>query len=264
MHTKKEPVFLLRILVIILISVTLYAVNDLRQSETSYNETSATLTQQPIVAKRVQVGSKTVAIPSYDMFEAGNVWALVSRERRLSGEAGHTLIDIPVAHGDADMKMQVAREISDALQQLVNAAEADGESLMVSSAYRSLAEQQAIFEEYVAEAGEAMAALYVLPVGASEHHTGLAVDFSSTSDACAADSDDCSLGVSSAEWLEANASRFGFILRYPDGKQSITGVGYEPWHYRYVGAPLARAIATSDMTLDEVIQQIAPGYAKTR
>lgn len=259
---KKEPILFLRLLVVILVVVTVHALQVLSDAGERHKQIAAMTASQPSVLKKVQLGDKTIAIPSYTLFKTGNVWALVSRDRTLQQEAGYKLIDIPVTHGDAEKPMRIARVISEPLQRLVNAAEADGESLMVSSAYRSLEEQREIRDSFVAEQGEAMAELYVLPVGASEHHTGLSVDFSSASDACAKDSDSCSLGQSSAAWLEATASRFGFILRYPEGKQPITGVGYEPWHYRYVGPPLAQAIATTDLTYDEVVKQIAPGYAK--
>ena len=247
-----------------LIIVTVYGLNILGDTSKIYDDISQTLSTQPVTVKTVQLGDAKVTIPTYDMFKTGNVWALVSKERPLSGEAGYTLVDIPVAHGDEGLPMKIARDISDELERLVNAAEADDEPLMVSSAYRSLEDQKKLYDEFVKENGTALAAQYVLPAGASEHHMGLTVDFSSVSDECAEDSDTCSLSQSAAAWLEKNAPRFGFILRYPEGAQSITGVRYEPWHYRFVGVPLARAIATTDLTYEEVIEQIAPGYAKVR
>lgn len=263
-RTTKKRLYLLRILVLALIGVTVYALNALNDTVRIYEQVSDTVSKQSSIAEKATIGDKTVAIPNYDLFKPGNIWALVSKDRPLAGEAGYTLIDIPVAHGDEDMTMKIAKDMSDELQQLVNAAEADGESLMISSAYRSLEEQRDIHEEFVATQGEAAAAQYVLPPGASEHHTGLSIDFSSVSDECAEDSDTCSLSQSGAAWLAENAARYGFILRYLEGKQEITGVGYEPWHYRFVGIPLAKAISGSGLTFDEVVQQIAPGYSKER
>lgn len=264
-HRDKRPhVYLLRFLLLVLIAVTVYAIQSFERAGRTYDDVSTFLSAETIVAKQVAVGTETVAIPNYRMFLPGNVWAIISRDRPLAGEAGHTLVDIPVRHGDEDKPMKVAREITDELERLVNAAEAANEPLMVSSAYRSLAEQGALYDEFVRENGTALAEQYVLPVGASEHHTGLSVDFSSVSSDCAADSDTCSLSQSAAGWLAENAPRHGFILRYPDGKRSITGVGYEPWHYRYVGVPLARAMATTDLTLEETVQLLAPGYAQAR
>ena len=259
---SKKNLYLLRLLVLILIGITVYALNVLNEAKTTYADVAETIAKQPSIARTATIGGKTINIPTYEMFKTGNVWALVSKERPLKGEAGYQLIDIPVAHGDEGTSMKIARNIADELETLVNAAEADGEPLMVSSAYRSLEEQRHIHDEYVSQWGEAAAKQYVLPVGASEHHTGLAVDFSSVSDECAEDSDACSLATSGAAWLEENAWKYGFILRYPDGKRDITGVGYEPWHYRFVGVPLATAMQGSSMTFDEVIAELAPGYAK--
>jgi D-alanyl-D-alanine carboxypeptidase len=242
----------------------MYALLVLRETEQIYKSMSSDLSNQAPIAKTVQIGDKALAIPTYELFKPGNIWALVSKSHPLTGEAGYELVDIPVAHGDSDMPMMVAVNITDELEQLVNAAEVDGESLMVSSAYRSLEEQKQIYDEFVADDGEAAAAQYVLPVGASEHHTGLSVDFSSLSDECAADSDTCSLSQSSAAWLADNAHKYGFILRYMDGKRDITGVRYEPWHYRFVGKPMALAIHGSNLTYEEVLNEIAPGYNKVR
>lgn len=263
-HHKTKHIILLRVLVIALIAVTWYAVDVLNKAGQLYSDVAASTASQPTIAASHDLNGTEIDIPTYDMFKPGNLWTLVSKERPLSGEAGYTLVDIPVAHGDEGVPMKVAVDIADELEQLVNAAEADEEPLMVSSAYRSLKEQKELYDEFVEENGTALAAQYVLPVGASEHHTGLTVDFSSVSDDCAEDSDTCSLSQSAAQWLAQNAPRFGFILRYPDGAQSTTGVRYEPWHYRFVGRPLAKVMSQTDLTFEEVVEQLAPGYARPR
>jgi D-alanyl-D-alanine carboxypeptidase len=261
---SKKNIYLLRFLVLILIGVTAYALSILNEAKDTYASIGESIAKQPSIAKVARVGDKTVNIPTYEMFRTGNVWALVSKKHPLKGEAGYQLINIPVAHGDEGAPMKIARDIADELETLINTAEADGEPLMISSAYRSLQEQRELYDEFVAKNGREMAAVYVSPVGSSEHHTGLSIDFSSVSDECAEDSDSCSLSQSGAAWLADNAHRFGFIQRYPQGKQDITGVGYEPWHYRFIGVPLATAMAGSGLTYEEVLAEIAPGYAKTR
>lgn len=261
-QASKKQLYLLRLLVLALIGVTVYSLSVLRDSQTIYQHISDTISKQSSTVETATIGDKTIVIPTYELFKSGNVWALVSKKNPLKSEAGYTLIEIPVAHGDEGASMKVARDISNKLQQLVNAAEADGEPLMISSAYRSLKDQQELYDEFVAKNGKELAAVYVSPVGASEHHTGLSVDFSSVSDECAEDSDSCSLSQSGAAWLAKNAGRFGFIQRYPSGKQDVTGVGYEPWHYRFVGTPMAKAMMDSGLTFDEVVSQIAPGYAQ--
>ena len=92
----------------------------------------------------------------------------------------------------------------------------------------------------------------------------MSVDLASASGQCEADSDDCALTQAAISWLSENAPRFGFIQRYPEGKQPITGVAFEPWHYRYVGVTLATAMSQSELTLDEVVEQIAPGLKKAK
>lgn len=263
-HHSKKNSYVLRFLVFVYVGVTIYALGVLNETKNIYADIAQTIEMQPRIAKEVSIGTATISVPNYELFKSSNIWTLVSKKLPLNGEADFQLVDIPVKHGDETLPMKIAKDISDELEELVNVAEADGEPLMVSSAYRSLQEQQKLYDSFVAKNGREMAALYVSPVGASEHHTGLSVDFSSISDDCAEDSDSCALSQSSAAWLAENAYKFGFIQRYPQGKQSITGVGYEPWHYRFVGVPLATAMNESDMTFDEVVAKIAPGYTVTR
>lgn len=263
-HHHRLPLLLLRILVVALIGVTVFALDNLHRTGKIYDYVAASASASQPIVTRAEVGSETLIIPSYDMFKTGSIWALVSRDRPLAAEAGYSLTPIPVAHGDKNVPMKIAAVISSDLQRLVNAAEADEEPLMISSAYRSLEDQKDVYDSFVKKNGVEMAGIYVLPVGASEHHTGLSVDFSSVSTDCEDDSDTCALSQSGAAWLAKNASKYGFIQRYPQGKQQITGVGYEPWHYRYVGIPFATALSSSDLTFDEAIKQLAPGYARPR
>lgn len=260
-HSKKN-IWILRLLVVLLISVTWYALNTLQTTAQIYRDIASSVETQPRFVSSTDIGGSTVNIPTFAMFKPGNLWALVSKKRPLGAEAGYTLVDIPVAHGDEDLPMKVATDISDELQQIVNAAEADGETLMVSSAYRSLKEQQELYDQFVVKNGETLAKQYVSPVGASEHHTGLSVDFSSLSDECADDSNSCSLSQSGAAWLAENAAAYGFIQRYPQGEQAVTGVAFEPWHFRFIGRPLAKAMSQTNLTFDEVVQKLAPGYAR--
>lgn len=208
-------------------------------------------------------GGQTVNIPNWTLFHEGNIWSLTSRHNPLSDEyIAPELVATAVAHGDSDQPMQVQKSIEAPLKQLFAAAEDDGIELMLSSAYRSVDDQQQLYDSFVAEQGQTMADLYVAQPGTSEHHTGLSVDFATASAACESDSDKCSLSQAAASWLADNGPAYGFIQRFPEGKQPVTGVAFEPWHYRYTGIPLAQAISSSSLTLDEVVAQAAPGYAK--
>lgn len=261
---KRSSVLLLRVFTLCFMGVAYYGVHSLSQVSDAYDDVLGTLATEPVVVQTADPGGFNIDIPSYELFKEGGLWALVSKARPLDGEARYDLTDVTVPHGDQARPMKIATVMRDELEQLVNAAEADSELLMVSSAYRSRSDQKAIFDDFVSENGLTLAQQYVSPPGASEHQTGMSVDFSSVSDDCAEDSDTCSLSQSGAAWLASNAYRFGFIQRYPEGKSSVTGIAFEPWHFRFVGKPLAKAMNGSGLTLDEVVEQLAPGYALSR
>ncbi|MGI6721492.1 MAG: M15 family metallopeptidase [Anaerovoracaceae bacterium] len=131
------------------------------------------------------------------------------------------------------------------LQAMFDAARAHGFHLIVRSGYRSYGEQEALWNEGGAGMdGDENGVLSVQRPGLSEHQTGLAVDINR-----AGDTDEGAL----YSWLQNNAARFGFILRYPADKTEITGVIYEPWHYRYVGVDAARAMKADNLCLEEYV-----------
>lgn len=96
------------------------------------------------------------------------------------------------------------------------------------------------------EAAEALVQTYSQPPGASEHHTGLAIDMSTVDTLNASD-------PSVAKAVQKIAPDYGFVLRFPEGKKTSTGVDYEDWHYRYVGKASARYMAQHNLTLEEYI-----------
>ena len=106
-----------------------------------------------------------------------------------------------------------------------------------------------IYTSNVAVKGEMHTSLYSAKPGQSEHQTGLAMDISSPSVQSALTTD--VENTPEGRWLRENAAAYGFILRYPAGKEHITGYAYEPWHFRYVGIPHAAVMAEMDFTLEE-------------
>lgn len=204
----------------------------------------------------VEIDGHKLVVPSWELFSTGHPWSLISSERRLPTAYTPRLETVAVAHAK-DIVPQVDRQIAKPLQSMINAAQADGVTLVLSSAYRSATDQAKVYSWYVDKLGENQAKTYVAPAGASEHQTGLAVDIASSSTACLADSSKCDLFSPAIFWLRENAARFGFIERYPTGKQSITGVREEAWHYRYVGKTLASFLSQNDLTLDEFVTQTA-------
>jgi zinc D-Ala-D-Ala carboxypeptidase len=152
-------------------------------------------------------------------------------------------------------------EAATAAERLVAAATAEGIALTAQSSYRSYASQQRVYAGWVARLGQEAADLTSARPGHSEHQTGLAIDFSAVPANCTLDQ--CFASTPQGQWLAANAWRFGFHLRYPEGATPITGYEFEPWHYRYVGPELATELhETGIRTLEEFFGlPAAPDYA---
>lgn len=118
-----------------------------------------------------------------------------------------------------------------------------GLNLWVSSGYRSYSLQNSLYQRYAAADGYAAADRYSARPGHSEHQTGLAFDLNTITQSFAY--------TAEGKWVAANCWKYGFILRYPQGKESQTGYMYEPWHLRYLGEEKAAAIYQSGLCLEE-------------
>ena len=137
----------------------------------------------------------------------------------------------------ATADIEVCDPVYKAMDAMFAAAEKDGvDGFIVSSGYRSFEKQAAIF----ADSEDGLAA----KPGTSEHETGLAFDVTAYGD------EDFEL-TPQFEWLSTHCAAYGFIIRYPKGKEDITGISFEPWHYRYVGTPYAKEIMDKGLTLEE-------------
>lgn len=133
-------------------------------------------------------------------------------------------------------------------------AETGYHDILVNSAYRTLEEQEEIYSSRVEDYGEEYAKNYVAVPGYSEHHTGLAIDFTIyTDDNESKTFDDM---TDYPLWLSENGHRFGYIQRYPSDKVDITKINYENWHYRYVGKPHAYYMKLKNFCLEEYIDDL--------
>lgn len=152
----------------------------------------------------------------------------------------------------AEATRYMRTEAAEAFHRLVEAAAAEGFEIRMTTAYRSYDFQKILFDNYVAKEGEEQANTYSARPGQSEHQTGLAADVSSPVVDWQLSNDYGK--TEEGKWLADNAHRFGFILRFPKGKEDVTGYQYEPWHLRYVGLPAAKEIYTYNLTLEEFLQ----------
>ena len=144
---------------------------------------------------------------------------------------------------------EVRQEVATQLQSMVQAAGNDGITLLVSLGYSSYEEQDQMYTTQVSLLKEAKASLACPKAGYSEHQLGLAVDFT---DSTESNNQSSSFKDTDAYvWLVEHAHEYGFILRYPEDKESVTGYSYEPWHFRYVGVEDATAMHEQNLTMEE-------------
>lgn len=153
--------------------------------------------------------------------------------------------------------IKVEEETYNAYLQLQDFLQKENINIAITSAYRTLEEQQATLEEFIEKYGEEYAYKAVAPVGTSEHHTGLAIDLCVVLDneepTDKAYEEEKEKKEAVYQEIHKHLKDFGFILRYPKGKENITGYPYEPWHIRYVGKFVAKLIYENNFTLEEYL-----------
>lgn len=182
---------------------------------------------------------------------------LVNKKRNLSADfrpKDLVITEVPFPFEGGHQKKYLRAKAAEALKELFSAAEKEKLDLWAASGYRSYDRQKAIFTSKVKAEGEDAANLISARPGQSEHQTGLAMDLTSSK-----------VGfhlvekfgeLKEGQWLKENAHKFGFIIRYPNGKEDITGYCYEPWHIRFVGKEAASYIYKNGITLEEYFEKL--------
>ncbi|CAH1223925.1 hypothetical protein PAECIP111893_05049 [Paenibacillus plantiphilus] len=184
----------------------------------------------------------------------GSTVVLVNKKRMLSAsyKPGDLVVpDVPFSFSGNSEKKQMRRIAATALENLFAGAKKAGISMKAVSGFRSYSTQEAIFNRNAKLKGAAIANKTSARPGQSEHQTGMAMDVSSASVKYGLEQ---SFGATKeGKWLRAHAAEYGFIIRYPQGKEKITGYSYEPWHIRYVGVYIAGQIMKQNVTLEEYL-----------
>lgn len=147
-----------------------------------------------------------------------------------------------------DEEKLMKKEASTALENLFKAAQMDNIILYGNSGYRSSETQEQIYKESERLNGSNYTKKYVARPSYSEHETGLTMDITNEQRNFHEDS-------SEAKWVRKNAHKYGFIVRYPKGKEKVTGYNYEPWHIRYVGSSASKEIYKKGIALEEYLQE---------
>lgn len=174
---------------------------------------------------------------------------LVNRKHPICGQP-NDLVSISPEYPEIKLR----RTAQAALTELLRAVESSDRIVPVSG-YRSREEQTYIYESSLAESGLEFTEKYVALPGCSEHQTGLAIDLALNQDNIDFICPDFPYDGICREFRKL-APKYGFIERYPKGKEAITGIAHEPWHFRYVGCPHAEIITLKNMTLEEYIETL--------
>lgn len=227
--------------------------------EKKYKEEIAALKDQNKQLSSGEQGEGTVVeaasgAETLSSTDAGWSLALINEVHPLDKEYRPELAEI------VDGKFVDAR-ILDELSEMLEDAVGEGLSMYICSAYRDYEEQRQVFNTTMVEwinQGKSPLEAYeetkisVAVPGTSEHATGLALDIASTQ---YGELDEKQAETAEAKWLAENCWKYGFILRYPPEKSAVTGIIFEPWHYRYVGKDVAKEIKEKDITLEEYLSQ---------
>lgn len=189
----------------------------------------------------------------YIVSNPSSIEVYLNKNRKLpTGYAPNDLVEPDVSHTKpkGDERRLLRADAASALEALFSTAfEEEGIELAAVSGYRSHQTQTNIYQGHVNRSGQDYANRFSARPGTSEHETGLAMDVSAAVVGFALEQ--VFKETTEGSWLADNAHRFGFIIRYPEDKEHITGYGFEPWHLRYVGKSLAEHLYHNSLTLEE-------------
>lgn len=191
-----------------------------------------------------------------EVFDESSIEALVNRQYLLSEDyVPHDLVtvEVPLIFPEHPEINQLRAPAAESLKRMFAAAEEEGIILHARSGYRSYGTQEIQYGSFVETHGEEAASRFSAPPGASEHQTGLTMDV--TSESVGYELLESFGETAEGEWIKDNAHVYGFIIRYHEGREDITGYMYEPWHLRYVGKELAHDIYESGLTYEEYIME---------
>ena len=247
-----------------------FAVLQTRTDKTAEpRQTNSALSTKPALKQSVQVvlpGAKPIPALEENYVQPASLWVVVSKVHPLTdAQYVPSNLAVPAVKTRTDKstaEQSLRADIEPDAVALFKAAQAAGHDVMLASGYRSYEQQQVYFTNYSRLYGEEAANKFSARPGQSEHQTGLAFDVSLTSRACYLEV--CFGETEAGKWFAAHSYEYGFILRYPADKIDITQYQYEPWHFRYVGRDLARALHESKLTLDEAYPYLQTALAELK
>ncbi len=229
---------------------------------------TANVKYETVIAENISLLEKEDVVPAYEdlagyqynavLTKQQDDWNLVLVNKWNEMETGYVpkLTEISEGH-------RVDSRIADSLMNMIYGAKDAGYAIYILSSYRDMEKQIELYDAevnkwlwagYSREAAEEKAGTIVAFPGTSEHHLGLAVDLVSSEHVRLDQDAEKTKGY---QWLIKHCHEYGFILRYPNNASDITGIIYEPWHFRYVGTEAATEIMERGLTLEEYLSELA-------
>ena len=234
------------ILLFAILAKNFFAEEKLSITASESNEYDTNAAYNITESQSISITEASAPMEILDNSSKADVLILVNKNHKLPDDYKANLTKIE--------NVKVNEMLLDDLKEMRTAVKKEKYYLYIATAHRTKAEQEQIFNNIAAGfvkngnsqnvAAEKAKQAAALP-GYSEHETGLAIDFSLNGNA--------DKQAEMWDWLSKNAYKYGFILRYPEGKENITGYNYEPWHYRYVGKQHARTIYEQSLVLEEYL-----------
>lgn len=226
---------------------------------------SATATATP-VTKKPTAASSSFDKTAHSLTDPTSIWIIVNKQHPLQPQ---TYAPNDLRYPNVSLRvpgqpeMQMRDEAATAIEKLFAGAAADGLKLQITTAYRGYSYQKTLYDGYVQTQGQSVADTQSARPGYSEHQTGLAADVRPQSGNCYLQQ--CFGDTPEGKWVAANAYKYGFIVRYQQGQESVTGYEYEPWHIRYIGVPLATEMHKDNIQTLEQFFGVSggPNYAPT-
>lgn len=219
------------------------SIPDLEERYLAWGEANPQLSAEQVVLA-VNIGLDKAYYEDTDVVaQPDSLTVLVNKYHALPQDYIPQLETLGSPYGSGSLRPEAAA----AFRAMADAARADGISLRSVSAYRSYQRQESVYNRYLRQDTQASVDSYSARPGFSEHQTALALDINVASLSAHFEN------TPAYAWLVEHCADYGFILRYPQGKEDITGYRFEPWHYRYVGTEAAQACMSQDLTFEEYL-----------
>lgn len=258
---------ILGVVTIVHLSITYLLSQRLSQQVTDYESVvNHNIAMDKVILKRLEPvyiqlpnATKIKAIRE-DFNKSNSLWFYVSKKN--NAPAAYIPDNLINPNLPSAGNFTLRSDIVPFLIEMFKQGQEEGVNLKIGSAYRSYDYQTSLFNSNAQKYGVAITNQTIALPGQSEHQLGLAVDLVSNDNSCYIET--CFESQKEGLWLASNSYKYGFVLRYPKDKETVTGYSYEPWHFRFVGIDLSSALFESKLTFDEVQPYLSEALFKLK